>query len=98
MDLFYGEGTARSMRRRRPPVSGRSEQGLAEWAQRYVEVLPSAKGRPIAALAEQFNYSTTHVRDVIARARREGFLTPTPRGRAGGELTDKARMLLEDTK
>lgn len=98
VDVVEGDGTARDMRRQRQPRGPSSATTHpAVWAARYVEALGTSR-QPVDALAGQYGFSTTHVRDMVRRARLEGYLTPTTRGRAGGELTDKARAHLEEER
>ena len=48
-------------------------------------------------LAEQCGgISESRARDLVRRARQEGFLEPTVRGRANHALTEKARQLIRD--
>jgi hypothetical protein len=66
---------------------------LAELAMRYVETL----GDPyqVDILAEEFGCSDSTVPKWIAEARNEyHFLTPTKKGRGGGEVTPAAYQLL----
>lgn len=82
--------------RQRPARRGRprtSDAELAEWARDYVEQLSESR-RPIAALASQWKVRPETVRDRVHRARSAGMLTPTVRGRASGELTEKAKAIL----
>lgn len=77
---------------RRPGRRGHADEHFAQLAVAYEEWQRANK--PLAALAEQFSYSESGLRAAIATARRKGFLTPTQRGRAGGEATNKAKELL----
>jgi hypothetical protein len=47
------------------------------------------------AVAELLTLSPSRARELIATARARGLLTHTTQGRAGGQLTDKARELLQ---
>ena len=83
------EGAFKSRTGRR----GRSDYEYALVAADYVKAIPS--GRPIQELARDTPYSTVRLAQIIQEARRRELLTPTARGKAGGELTDKAKQLLK---
>jgi hypothetical protein len=78
----------------RPGRAGRDDHFYAVWAARYTE-RAAYTNRPIAELAEAHDRPPTRIREYIAEARRRGLLTATRPGRSGGQLTDKARALLE---
>jgi hypothetical protein len=80
-------------RNRRPGRSGRPDVFYARLAAEYVELL-STSSTPTKDLARRHNYSPTSMRDYLNQARVRGLLTPSQRGRAGGELTEKAMRLL----
>lgn len=80
-------------RNRRPGRSGRPDVFYARLAAEYVELLTTSS-TPTKDLAERHNYSSTSMRDYLNQARSRDLLTPSPSGRAGGQLTDKARRLL----
>jgi hypothetical protein len=65
---------------------------LSVMEQRYQAVLPTrfvgTDGEPVTRISENT------VRDLLKEARRRGLLSPAPRGRAGGFLTDHAKELL----
>lgn len=61
-------------------------------AQRYVESLTETN--PIKTVSTMTGYSESQVRSHIAQARQRGLLTPTQRGRPGGQLTAKAHEIL----
>jgi len=65
----------------------------AHVAAAYVAALNSRA--PNEAVAEQLHLSTSRVRDLLHEARRRLLLTTLGRGKAGGELTEKALKLLE---
>ncbi len=82
--------------------AGRSDAFYARWAAAYVERLRRGSRHPVRDLAARppvkisgFASSSdapeATVRAIIHEARRRDLLTAAPRGRAGGELTDKAR-------
>lgn len=80
---------------RLPRLSGRqqlSDRDLAVWAARYVDEA-SRSNKPVAELAKRYREKPARIRDVIHACRKE-LLTPAPKGRAGGDLTPKARALL----
>jgi hypothetical protein len=79
----------------RPGRAGRDDHFYAVWAARYAEQA-AYTARPIAELADAHDRPPTRLREYIAEARRRGLLTATRPGRSGGQLTDKARALLED--
>jgi hypothetical protein len=88
--------SARLVSMRRPARAGHPDREYAELARRYVELVPG--GRPITDLAAQLGRSRTTVRNLIAEARNRCFLTGSQHGKAGGQLTDKARRLLAADK
>jgi hypothetical protein len=69
-------------RGRRPSLS---EETLRQYALRYLELLDQGVGRGIhARLAEEFELqNAARSRELARRARREGFLITTHKGRAG---------------
>lgn len=89
---------------RRPGRSGRPEVFYAEWAQRYVDALSQAPRTPIQWLidaeevAGRERATAAQLRAYVNRARERGLLTASPPGKAGGELTSKARRLLREGK
>jgi hypothetical protein len=79
----------------RPGRAGRDDHFYAVWAARYAE-RAAYTPRPIADLADEHDRPPTRLREYVAEARRRGLLTATRPGRSGGQLTDKARALLEE--
>lgn len=79
---------------RRPGRRGRSDRFYAELALAYVALLPSAA--PVAELAAARHLSTSQMRGLLHEARTRKLLTTPPQGRSGGQLTPKARELLEE--
>lgn len=71
----------------------RSELDLARIARTYAN---ESTGRPVAAVATAQSISESAARNVVSRARQRGLLSAGQRGRASGQLTDKARQLLLD--
>jgi hypothetical protein len=75
----------------------RSDRLLAEISTAYVEVLDS--GAPIRELTRRLadqgvHYAEATIRDLVNEARNRELLTRPPKGRAGGQLTEKAKQLL----
>lgn len=79
---------------RRPGRRGRPEVEYAQLAAAYVANLHHPA--PVARVARDANLSVSQVRALLVAARRHKLLTPSPPGRAGGELTPKALQLLEE--
>jgi hypothetical protein len=76
----------------RPGRGGRGDLFYASCAREYVELLTEPK--PVQALAARRHLSESQIRNILHQARERGLLTKLGRGRAGGELTDKAKELL----
>jgi hypothetical protein len=64
----------------------------------YVAALDGGSRHPVQDVARQLGqgHNATFVRDAIHRARERGLLTRAPRGKADGELTEKALALLDE--
>lgn len=63
-----------------------TDERLRAVAEAYLaETAPGQPGRPLPRLAEKFGSPEETVRTWIARARKEGWLAPGVKGRAGGE-------------
>jgi hypothetical protein len=80
----------------RPSKQGRKRRPdlyLAELALAYR--LWQGTGEPLKALAKRAHLSVAGLRDALKDARDRGFLTEAPRGRKGGEPTEKAYRVLE---
>jgi hypothetical protein len=77
---------------RRPGRRGRSDRFYAELAVAYEAWL--AKGKPLRVLADDLYLSESGLRTALGKARERGMLTAAPRGRAGGQATDKAKRLV----
>jgi hypothetical protein len=80
-----------------PRRQGRPDLFYAKIAAEYVAEVEAGNRRPIRALAERLGKSPDYVRQVLSESRRRAFLTPTPRGVPGGELTPRARDVLSKT-
>lgn len=81
--------------RRRTGRRGHDDLFYARFASGYIDQLARRSSTPTRDLAESLHYSQSYVRDVISRARKRGLLTQSPRGRPGGQLTEKALQVLE---
>lgn len=81
---------------KRPGRAGRSDVEYARLALLYVDLLDHPT--PAKELARREYLSPSQVRNLLVVARRRHLLTDPPVGRAGGELTDKARRLLAQAK
>lgn len=82
---------------RRPRAA--SDLRYAKVAARYAAAVARGSRRPAVEVAEEMThdggyYEPRHVKELTFEARRRGFLTPTRRGRPGGQLTQKAREVL----
>ena len=67
----------------------------ARWANAYLHAWKQGRGA-IAQLARDRGIArTAYIYEVLAVARQRGLLTRAPQGKGGGELTPKARKLLE---
>ncbi|MDZ7733984.1 MAG: hypothetical protein U5R31_13750 [Acidimicrobiia bacterium] len=82
----------------RPGRAGRPDKFYAEWAKRYVDALEESPGSPVKYLvdnADEGEFLTDkQVRGYLYQARKRGLLTEAPKGRPGGELTDKAKQMV----
>jgi hypothetical protein len=80
-----------------PVVGGRSggDERLATICRLYVDLLARGDDHPVQSLAAQMHLGEKTVRNLLYRAREAGLLTSPGRGRAGGELTDKAKEILD---
>jgi hypothetical protein len=73
---------------------GRSDLDLARIAQSYVQAAEEVE-KPIDALCGQLHLSAATVRGILWQARKRGLLTPAPAGQSGGQLTGRAKGLLD---
>lgn len=80
----------------RPGRRGRPDLVYAEAAAIYVASM--TKPAPLQATARALGIPEARARSLLGEARRRGLLTQAPKGRAGGELTEKARRLLDGTR
>jgi hypothetical protein len=81
---------------RRPGRGGRKDRYYAEWSARYLNACRENE-RPIPLLAHRYHLKESTIRGFLGEARRRGLLTPAPTGKAGGQLTDKAKRELDGT-
>jgi hypothetical protein len=87
--------------KRRPGRAGLGKLHHAKWAARYAATAERSR-RPILDMWEEEQkmghvwHSQEWIRDTVAEARRRKLLTRTPKGRAGGTLTAKAKRLLRE--
>lgn len=93
------EEYARLARAARQPAARRRKERIDDAylllvARAYVEQVKIG-GPIIKPLAHQLSVSPDTVKGLIQRCRRDDFLTKTERGIPGGELTPKARHLLQ---
>ena len=82
----------------RPGRRGRGDVYYAQMAAAYVGMCNSGEPSPVGRLAEMVHKSKSQVRNILYAARKRDLLTDAPAGRRGGELTPKARALLEEDK
>ena len=82
----------------RPGRKGRNDLDYAQWAKKYVDALSENPRRPVAILAkENPGFSEKTIRAILYKCRsRRGLLTKAPKGKAGGELTNKCIELLKN--
>jgi hypothetical protein len=82
------------VRGRRRKAEKRTELWFATLAKRYVDLLRDGMS-VYGELRVDFGLGEQSVRNAIRQARKEGYLTPTIKGRKGGELTEKAIKILK---
>lgn len=78
--------------REAPTADGRYAQAAAA----YVAAIQDRSTAPVRDAARHLMLSEKTTRNYIYKARERGLLTPTSGGKAGGQLTDKARGFLND--
>lgn len=76
-----------------PGRAGHPDLEYALLAAKYVELVQTSE-HPVRDLAKAEGRSEPRIRGLLTAARSRGLLTAAPSGRAGGELTDKAKALL----
>jgi hypothetical protein len=99
-----GASVAPRLGPRKPGRHGRGDAFYAALAARYVALHRRGVREPVKALTrelaaeqpDEFAWApgVESVRQLLNEARKRGFLTPPPPGRAGGELTPKAYQVL----
>lgn len=98
-EVFFGslafDPESKPPRARRGPKADPPED-YARWAATYVKFCEAGERAPVVATAEAHNTEPETMRSRLERARRRGLLTRQTAGRAGGELTDRARELLKE--
>lgn len=70
----------------------------ALWAKEYVDALAKHPAHPVKAMIENHadeHYTRAAIVGYLNKARVRGLLGSAPKGRAGGELTDKGRAALK---
>lgn len=85
----FAPGIEHQPGRRRQP-----DEFYAAVAAAYVQALEAGSRSPARDIADARSYSRSMVNNWIHEARRRDLLTEAPPGRAGGELTERARALL----
>ncbi|WHM35631.1 hypothetical protein [Streptomyces sp. BPTC-684] len=88
--MDQASGTARLLLER----EGVSDAYLAVLASVYLAISDTGVAAPVPWLAQRIDRSPETVKGHLKQARRDGFLT-TVAGKAGGELTDKAKAVLD---
>jgi hypothetical protein len=79
---------------RRSGRQGRSDTEYAQLAAKYVEEVGRGP-KPIPRLSERLHVGESSLRGMLNVARGRKLLTDAPPGQAGGELTQKAKDLLD---
>ncbi len=80
-------------RPRTGPV-GRSDRSYAAVAALYVEAVAQGSSRPVHVVADRMQLAEKTIQNYLFKARERGLLTSLGRGKAGGQLTDKAKEML----
>lgn len=89
---------------RKPGRKGRPDRYYATIARAYLEAVRRGSRQPVKDVATELSAETggtispAYVRDQlhVARSRSRALLTRPPKGKAGGELTEKALRALEE--
>lgn len=77
----------------RRPRGGHNDLYYARWARRYV--VARERPSPVQRLSKRHHLSVSQIRNILYEARQRELLTDSLKGKAGGDLTDKAIALLE---
>ena len=91
--LLGGFGFDPGVKTRRRGPKGWSDLEYATLAQEYLDRLRASRS-PVKDLAEARGMSEVGARAAVHRARNRGLLSRQKQGRAGGELTPRAKALL----
>lgn len=95
---FWRDGSAGDPQHKPRGPRGSGDARLARIAARYVELCADETvKRPRLVLSEEEHLAENTIRSYLYRARDNGLLTSEGQGRAGGELTPKAKALLAET-
>ena len=62
----------------------------------YVEAIEGNSSKPTLTVARNMGISESSARNLVAQARKAGYLTPTPRGVSGGQITPEGRALVQE--
>jgi hypothetical protein len=81
----------------RPGRRGRPDIEYARLARLYLDFCHKST-TPMKDMAAHQGYTEHALRNLLYEARHRGLLTDAPKGRYGGELTDKAVHLLEEER
>jgi len=82
---------------RRPGRRGHAPEFLARVAHVYAFAVERGEKGVVNTIARSENVTPGTVHGWIQTARRRGYLTAAPKGRQGGQLTDLAREVLEQS-
>jgi hypothetical protein len=91
--LDIGHRRTASDRVPRRPRGGHNDLYYARWARRYV--IARKHPSPVQRLSKRHHLSVSQIRNILYEARQRELLTDSPKGKAGGDLTEKATALLE---
>lgn len=89
------EGAAPDRPSRRRGPAPRPDRFYAELARDYVTSVVAGSRHPAADLARSRGISRAMSRALVSQARLKGFLTPAMPGRPMGDLTDRAKSVLQ---
>ncbi len=81
--------------RPRTGPAGRSDASYAALADAYIKELDKGEKNPVRTLADSLHLGEKTIRNYLFKARERGLLTSLGQGKAGGELTDKAKEILD---
>jgi hypothetical protein len=84
----------RPAKRGHPGRRGHDDLTYAKVAALYARAVALGSRAPVRVVAQELVITIDHAKRLVGVARKRGLLTPGRRGRAGGELTDRARELL----